>query len=71
MSTPLSEYTLPDYIRLVAAQVGRAADNGDRVEVVRLLTLLRETCAAKIAELQPPTPEQPEVEQPEEPEEEA
>lgn len=56
MSIPLAQYSLPDYLRLVGNQIQKAADNQDKTEIVRLLKLVRETCDAKIAELEPPAP---------------
>jgi hypothetical protein len=67
MSTPITQYSLPDYLRLVGNQIQKAADNQDPDEVLRLLKLVRETCDAKITELQPPAAEETQPQLPEEP----
>ena len=49
--------SLHDYLRLVGNKIALAEERADRAEVVRLLTLLRDTVSDKILELEPPAPE--------------
>ena len=49
--------SLHDYLGLVGNKIALAEERADRAEVVRLLTLLRDTVSDKILELEPPAPE--------------